>query len=173
MKDRNSEPESQDFAATPLGDALTLMAWIFLLVGLGAGSGVLFAPDAWYAGLLKPTFNPPSWIFGPVWTVLYALMAVALWWMRRDREADVAQRRRASRLFAVQFALNLIWTPLFFGLRSPGLAFVDICLLWVALLATMLAFGRVRPLAGYLLLPYLLWVSFALVLNGTIWLMNA
>ncbi|MFZ5637860.1 MAG: TspO/MBR family protein [Pseudomonadota bacterium] len=173
MKDSHVDPASRDFATTPLGDALTLLGWIFLLVGLGAGSGVLFGPDEWYAGLLKPTFNPPSWLFGPVWTALYASMAIALWWMRRDRAADPAQRRRAGRLFAVQFVLNLIWTPLFFGLRSPGLAFVDICLLWVALLATMLAFGRVRPLAGYLLLPYLLWISFALVLNGTIWLMNA
>lgn len=73
----------------------------------------------------------------------------------------------------IQLVLNLAWTPLFFGLHSAGLAFFDICLLWLTLLATTLAFGRVRPLAGYLLLPYMLWVSFALVLNGTIWLMNA
>lgn len=173
MKDTRTDPASGDFAATPLGDRLTLLAWISLLIGLGAGGGALFAPDAWYEALLKPTFNPPAWLFGPVWTLLYGMMAVALWLVRRDRDAEPALRRRATVLFAVQFALNLLWTPLFFGLHSPGLAFVDICLLWIALLTTMLTFGRVRPLAGYLLLPYLLWVSFALVLNGTIWLMNA
>lgn len=173
MKERRNEPASGDFSTTPLGDGLTLVAWMSLLLGLGAGGGALFAPDAWYAALLKPTFNPPAWLFGPVWTALYLMMAVALWLVRRDRDAEPAQRRRATVLFAVQFVLNLLWTPLFFGLRSPGLAFVDICLLWIALLTTMLAFGRMRPLAGYLLLPYLLWVSFALVLNGTIWLMNA
>lgn len=164
---------SEDFAATPLGDGLSLVAWISLLVALGAGAGVLFTPDEWYDALLKPTFNPPSAVFGPVWTVLYALMAVALWLVRRHRDADDrALRLRAMQLFAAQLVLNLAWTPLFFGLHSPALAFLDICLLWLALLATTLAFGRVRPVAGYLLLPYMLWVSFALVLNGTIWLMN-
>lgn len=173
MTDSRDTP-SEDFAATPLGDGLSLVAWIFLLVALGAGAGVLFAPDDWYDALLKPTFNPPSAVFGPVWTVLYALMAVALWLVRRHRDADDrALRRRATQLFAIQLVLNLAWTPLFFGLHSAALAFVDICLLWLALLATTLAFGRVRPVAGYLLLPYMLWVSFALVLNGTIWLMNA
>lgn len=172
MTDPHQEPVSEDFAATPLGDGLSLVGWIFLLVALGAGAGVLFGPSDWYDGLLKPTFNPPAAIFGPVWTALYAMMAIALWLVRRDREDDTAMRRRAIRLFWIQFALNLLWSPLFFGLRSPGAAFVDICLLWLALLATALAFGKVRPLAGYLLVPYVLWVSFALVLNGTIWLMN-
>lgn len=151
---------------------VALAGWIVLMVGLGAASGVLFGPDAWYGTLLKPTWNPPSWLFGPVWTALYVSMAFALWLVRRESDIDEPARRRAQALFAVQFLLNLAWTPLFFALHSPGLAFVDICLLWIALLSTMLAFGRVRPLAGYLLLPYLLWVSFALVLNGTIWLMN-
>ncbi len=164
---------TQDFAATPLGGALTLLAWILLLVGLGASGSVVFGPDAWYDDLSKPTFNPPSWIFGPVWTALYVLMAVALWLVRRERTVEASLRRRATALFVLQFALNLAWTPLFFGLRSPALAFIDVCALWIALLATVLAFGRVRPLAGYLLVPYQLWVSFALVLNGTIWLMNA
>ena len=173
MTDSRDTP-SEDFAATPLGEGLSLVAWILLLVALGAGAGVLFAPDDWYDALLKPTFNPPSWLFGPVWTALYALMAVALWLVRRHLDSDYrALLRRATQLFAVQFVLNLVWTPLFFGLHSAGLAFLDICLLWLALLSTTLAFGRVRPLAGYLLLPYMLWVSFALVLNGTIWLMNA
>ncbi len=160
-------------AAPPRDGWLALVGWILLLVGLGATFGSLFAPDAWFSALLKPTWNPPPWVFAPVWTVLYTMMAVALWLVRREQEVQEPLRRRAQILFAIQFALNMVWTPLFFGLHSAGVAFVVICLLWMALLSTMLAFGRVRALAGYLLLPYLLWVSFALVLNGTIWLMNS
>jgi translocator protein len=152
---------------------LALVGWMLLLIALGTAPGVLFGPSDWYAALLKPTWNPPSWLFGPVWTVLYASMAVALWLVRREPDIDAATRRRALLMFVVQFVLNLAWTPMFFGLHAPGFAFIEICLLWVALLSTMLMFGRLRALAGYLLLPYLLWVSFALVLNGTIWLMNS
>lgn len=166
-------PAVPEASARPKDGWLALVGWILLLVGLGAGTGVLFDPDAWYRVLLKPTWNLPSWLFGPVWTALYVSMAVALWLVRREPETDEPSRQRALALFAVQFLLNLAWTPLFFGLHSPGLAFLEICVLWVALLSTMLAFGRVRALAGYLLLPYLLWVSFALILNGTIWLMNS
>ncbi|MBN8213650.1 MAG: tryptophan-rich sensory protein [Xanthomonadales bacterium] len=162
-----------EIAARPREGWFALLGWILLLVGLGALAGVLFAPNGWYAALLKPTWNPPSWVFGPVWTLLYTIMAVALWLVRRELDADDVLRQRAVALFAIQFLLNLAWTPLFFGLHSPGLAFAEICLLWIALLSTMLTFGRVNALAGYLLLPYLLWVSFALVLNGTIWLMNS
>lgn len=160
-------------SAPPRDGWPALVGWILLLVGLGATMGGLFSPDAWFATQLKPTWNPPSWLFAPVWTLLYATMAVALWLVRREPESEDRLRKRALVLFAIQFALNLLWTPLFFGLHSPGLAFAEICLLWIVLLSTMLAFGRIRPLAGYLLLPYLLWVSFALVLNGTIWLMNS
>lgn len=166
-------PEPVDPAVPPRDGWLALVGWILLLVGLGATVGALFGPDAWYAALLKPTWNPPSWVFGPVWTALYAMMAIALWLVRREVGSEESLRRRALLLFAIQFALNMAWTPLFFALHSPGLAFAEICLLWIALLSTALTFGRVRALAGYLLLPYLLWVSFALVLNGTIWLMNS
>ena len=138
---------------------------------LGGLASATSAED--YARLQQPAWAPPSWVFGPVWTLLYAMMAVSLWVVRREPESEDGLRRRAQILFAIQFALNMAWTPLFFELHSPGLAFAEICLLWGALLSTVLAFGRVRPLAGYLLLPYLLWVSFALVLNGTIWLMNS
>lgn len=170
---QDHEPVSEDFARSPLWSWALLVAWILLIAGLGALFGVLFPPGDWFAALAKPTFQPPDWLFGPVWTVLYVAMAVAAWLVQRTTGVDMALRRRAFVLFFVQFVLNLAWTPLFFGLRSPGLAFIDICALWVVLLWTLLTFGRLRPLAGYLLLPYLLWVSFALVLNGTIWLMNA
>lgn len=173
MSDSRPEPATEDFARTPLWSGALLLAWILLVAGLGALAGVLFPPGEWFASLVKPTFQPPNWLFGPVWTVLYVAMAVAVWMVQRAADVDATLRRRALLLFFVQFALNLAWTPLFFGLRSPGLAFIDICALWIVLLWTLLTFGRLKPLAGYLLLPYLLWVSFALVLNGTLWLMNA
>ena len=162
-----------EIVAHPRESWIALVGWILLLVGLGAAVGIVFDPNGWYADLLKPTWNPPPWVFGPVWTLLYIAMAVALWLVRRELDADGPLRQRAVALFAIQFLLNLAWTPLFFALHSRGLAFAEICLLWIVLLWTMLMFGRVRALAGYLLLPYLLWVSFALVLTGTIWLMNA
>lgn len=173
MSDSRPEPVTEDFVRSPLWSGALLLAWILLIAGLGALAGVLFPPGDWFASLVKPTFQPPNWLFGPVWTALYVAMAVAAWLVQRATGVDGALRRRAFVLFFAQFALNLAWTPLFFGLRSPGLAFIDICVLWIVLLWTLLTFGRLRPLAGYLLLPYLLWVSFALVLNGTIWLMNA
>ena len=153
-------------------DALTLIAWVLVVVALGATMGVFFAPGEWYEALRKPGFNPPNWIYAPVWTTLYMLMAIALWLVRRDRNASPALRRRASGWFAIQFALNLLWTPLFFGLQSPLLAVMDIALLWIAVIATMVAFHRVRPLAAWLLLPYLCWIMFAAVLNASIWLLN-
>lgn len=167
------EPRTGDLLHSPLWSALLLVAWVFVLIGLGVGAGLFFPPDEWYDALLKPTFHPPTAWFGPVWTVLYATMGIAAWMVQRQLSADVALRRRACLLFVAQLVLNLAWTPLFFGLHSPMLAFIDICALWIVLLWTVLAFGRVRPLAGYLLLPYQLWVTFALVLNGTLWLMNA
>ena len=151
---------------------LAMVAIIAVVIAAGSAMGMLFPPDTWYARLLKPTWNPPSWVFGPVWTALYAAMAVALWVVLREPDSQPDTRRRALGLFLVQFVLNLAWSPLFFGLRSPAMAFADICMLWIAALATALAFGKVRALAGYLMVPYMLWLSFALVLNGTIWLMN-
>jgi benzodiazapine receptor len=158
----------------PLGLRAMLgwLVWVMAVIVAGSSVGVLFGPDAWFAGLAKPTWNPPSWLFAPVWTTLYALMGTSAWMVAREPRIPAGERRTAWIVFAVHAVLNLAWTPLFFGLHQPGLAFLDICLVWLALLATTLLFGRIRPLAGYLLLPQVLWVSFALVLNGTIWLMN-
>ena len=143
------------------------------LLADAVAQGVLFAPGAWYESLSKPTWNPPSWLFGPVWTTLYALLGTGAWLVSREPGPVAAEARpRAWLAFAVHAVLNLAWTPLFFGLRSPGWAFADIVLLWVATLWMTLSFGRVRPLAGTLQVPLVAWVSFALVLNGTIWLMN-
>jgi tryptophan-rich sensory protein len=118
----------------------------------------------------KPAWNPPNWIFGPVWTALYTMMAVAAWFVWK--RGGFAARHIALSLFLLQLLINALWTPLFFGLRNPALAFVDIVLLWLALLATVVAFWKVRPLAGALLVPYLAWVTFASALNFAICRLN-
>jgi tryptophan-rich sensory protein len=148
---------------------LGLFGWLLLCFS-AAASGALFVPGQWYAGLNKPSWNPPGWVFGPVWSLLYAMMAVSAWlvWQR----GGFAAQRRPLGLFMVQLALNALWTPLFFGLRQPGLAFAEIILLWVAIAATIFAFWPVSRAAAWLLTPYLAWVSFAAVLNGTLWRLN-
>lgn len=128
-------------------------------------------PGEWYATLRKPSWNPPAWVFGPVWTALYTMMAVAAWLVWR-RGGWAAQRRPLA-LFLVQLALNAGWTPLFFGLKSPGLALAEIGLLWLAIVGTLIAFARVSRAAAWLLAPYLAWVSFAAALNFALWRLNA
>jgi translocator protein len=146
----------------------------FLLIcfaAAGIGSFATYpAIPGWYATLNKPSWNPPSWLFGPVWTGLYAMMAVAGWliWRRLGLQAA------ATKLFffGLQLILNALWSVFFFGLHNPALAFTEIILLWLAIAATVLMFWRVRPLAGALLLPYWAWVSFAAFLNLTLWRLN-
>jgi translocator protein len=146
-----------------------LVAWLAISF-LPSLTGLLVRPGGWYAQINKPSWTPPSWVFGPAWTTLYALMAIAAWmvWMRPATPA----RRAALTAFFVQLVLNALWTPLFFGARAPGLALVDIVLLWMAIAATIVLFWRVRPAAGALLIPYILWVSYATALNFAIWQMN-
>lgn len=123
----------------------------------------------WYAGLAKPSWNPPNWIFGPVWTFLYLSMAVAAWLVwRKD---GLWQWPLA--LFAIQLALNAAWSWLFFGFHMPGAAIFEVVVLWLAILATTIAFWPKSLAAGILMLPYLGWVGFASVLNFTIWRLNA
>lgn len=141
-----------------------------LLCFAAAAVGGLFMPGDWYAALKKPSWNPPGWIFGPVWTALYAMMAVSAWLVWR--RGGFAGQRRALTLFLVQLALNAAWTPLFFGMQRPGVAFAEIVLLWWAIAATLLAFRSVSRAAAWLLAPYLAWVSFASVLNFTLWRLN-
>ena len=148
---------------------LALLLWILLCFTAAAGGGFVMTGD-WYAMLSKPTWNPPSWVFGPVWTLLYFMMGVSAWLVWK--EGGFAQQRRPLTLFLVQLVLNAIWTPLFFGAHELGIAFAEILLLWLAILATILAFRRVSTAAAWLLVPYLLWVSFASALNATLWWMN-
>lgn len=150
--------------------ALGLVVWLALCFG-AAGVGAQFMPGAWYQELAKPAWTPPSWLFGPVWTVLYAMMAVAAWLVWRER--GLAGAPWALSLFVVQLALNTLWSWLFFGMQRPGLAMVDIVALWIAILCTATAFGGTSRVAAVLLVPYLLWVSFAAALNFSIWRLNS
>jgi len=148
----------------------------FLLVGLivlcfgTAFTGAIAPPGEWYAALNKPSWQPPTWVFGPVWSTLYVMMAVSAWLVWR--QGGFAQQRRPLTLFLVQLALNAAWSPLFFALKRPDIAFAEILLLWVAIACTIVAFWRVHRGAALLLVPYLAWVSFATVLNGTLWRLN-
>ena len=146
---------------------LILLIICFAVAGLGGLATTPNIPN-WYAGLVKPSWTPPAWVFGPVWSVLYLSMAVAAWLVWRLGNAKVPMT-----LFAVQLAFNAAWSWLFFGLHSPGAAFIDIVLLWAAIVATIYAFWRRSRLAGLLFVPYLAWVTFAAVLNFAIWRLNA
>lgn len=139
------------------------------VAGLGAAVSAP-AVDGWYAGVPKPNWTPPDWVFGPVWTALYAMMAVAasLVWVSRNVD-DVCCPLSA---FGVQLALNLAWSVCFFGLRSPLLAFLDVCLLWVMVAVTTAEFFLVSRTAGWLMVPYWLWVTFAAALNGALLLLG-
>jgi len=149
--------------------ALSLAGWLAACFA-AAGMGSLFLPGEWYAQLRKPSWNPPNWIFGPVWTALYTIMAIAAWLVWRC--GGFTAQRKALSLFLLQLLFNALWSPLFFGLRLPGLALLDLLLLWLALVATVVFFWKARPLAGAMLLPYLGWVSFAGALNFTLWRLN-
>ena len=138
-----------------------------------AGIGSWFMPSAlsgWFITLNKPSWNPPNWVFGPVWSVLYLFMAIAAWLVWRQLGWPGAAVPLA--LFVVQLLLNGAWTGLFFGLHKPWVAFAEIILLWCAILATLSSFWRVSPLAGWMLVPYLVWVTFAAALNLTLARMN-
>ncbi len=156
--------------ASPLRSTLTLLAFVLVTFAAPACSAFI-APGAWYAALNKPAWNPPSWIFGPAWTLLYTLMAIAAWLVWR-RGGFRAQRGPLT-WYAIQLALNAAWTPIFFGAHALGWGLVEIVALWTAILITLLRFHRVRPGAAWLLAPYLAWVTFATALNFTLWRLNA
>lgn len=144
---------------------------VSLLVCFGAAFiGSRFLPDEWFGKLKKPGWNPPNWLFAPVWTILYILMAISAW--RIWEVAGFAGAAIPLVLFALQLALNAAWSALFFGRHRPDLALADIVVLWFAILATTLAFYSVDQLGATLLIPYFAWVSFASLLNLEIWRMN-
>jgi translocator protein len=150
---------------------VALIGWLAVCFAAAALGGLAGAgPGEWYAGLSKPSWNPPAWIFGPVWTALYTMMAVAAWLVWR--QGGWPARCAPLVLFLGQLALNAAWTPLFFGLHAPGWAAVDIAFLWLAIVATVVAFGPVSRVGAILLWPYAAWVGFAAALNIAIWKMN-
>jgi uncharacterized protein YbjT (DUF2867 family)/tryptophan-rich sensory protein len=164
---------SQPTRAGAWGQAVALAIFLVICLGTaGLGAAVTnLSVGEWYASLAKPSWNPPNWVFGPIWTALYVGMALAAWLVwRRRRFADVSL---PLILFGVQLFLNAAWSALFFGMRNPGIAFADIVLLWLAIVATIVTFGRVSALAATLLVPYLAWVSFATALNWSIWRLNS
>jgi len=156
----------------PNRDWLVLVGFFVASFAAAAAGSVATAASVqeWYPLLNKPAWNPPAWIFGPVWTLLYALMSIAAWrvWRREGQPGA----RLALALFFVQLGLNALWSVLFFGLRAPGLALIEILVLWSCLAWLQCAFWRIDRLAGWLWLPYLLWVSFATVLNASLWWLN-
>ncbi len=141
------------------------------IVGITSGLASAQGTRDWYPTLVKPWFNPPSWVFGPVWTILYVMMGIAAYlvWRKGLEESGV---KTALILFSIQLGLNGIWSLLFFGMRSPGIAFIEIVFLWCAIVATLIAFFRQSKAAGALFIPYWAWVSFAVVLNFSLWRLN-
>lgn len=142
-----------------------------LIPMLAAVIGSFFTSSSvgtWYLKLKKPSFNPPGWIFGPVWSLLYLMMGISLyliWTSGKNIKLPVT-------IFAIQLILNLAWSILFFGMKNPLAAFIDIILLWISILATIIIFYGISPTASYLLIPYFLWVSFAALLNYKIYALN-
>jgi benzodiazapine receptor len=152
-------------------DLLALGVFLVVCFAVSALGGAVTASSvgSWYQTLAKPSFNPPDWLFAPVWTLLYVMMAVAGWLVwRRGGPA----RRAALALFILQLALNLGWSLIFFGAQAIGAALVEIGVLWLAILATLIAFYRIDRRAGLLLAPYLAWVSFATLLTASLWMLN-
>jgi tryptophan-rich sensory protein len=146
------------------------MLVLFVVICFGVSAvGAQFQPGEWYQQLYKSPLTPPNWIFAPVWAALYLAMAVAAWLVWRSATAS---RILPLSLFGLQLFLNAIWSWLFFGLHEPGLAFIDIILVWCAIVATAVAFWKVNTVAGVLFLPYIAWVSFAGYLNFEIWRLN-
>jgi tryptophan-rich sensory protein len=156
---------------------LTRWIGLILLIAICLAAGGLGAIattpeiEGWYRTLAKPGWNPPAAIFGPVWTTLYIMMAIAAWFVWKP--AGLQGAALPLSLFAVQLLLNVAWSWIFFGMHAPGWAFVEIVVLWIAILATTIAFFRASQIAGWLMIPYLAWVSFASMLNFVIWRLNA
>jgi benzodiazapine receptor len=159
---------------TKMNKITRILTVVVTCLAIGYFSGIVTRSsiETWYPTLVKPSFNPPNWVFAPVWTMLYCMMGLAagLVWNRIDFEKEVV--RKALILFAFQLALNSLWSFLFFGLMNPMLAGLEIVILWLMIFETYIQFAKINKIAGYLMIPYLLWVSFATVLNASIWWLN-
>jgi translocator protein len=150
---------------------LIISILIPVLVGAISGYFTTSGVNGWYALANKPWFNPPNWIFAPVWSMLYVLMGIALFLVwKADAPKDIKQT--AIILFVVQLVLNFFWSIIFFKFQQPGWAFAEIILMWLMILLTIFWFGKINAAAAWLLVPYICWVSFASVLNYSIWRLN-
>ena len=161
-----AQPEPRPLAT------MALVGWLVLCYTVAGISSIFTAHNipTWYATLAKPPLNPPNWLFAPVWTLLYTLMAIAAWIVWKTRPSPC--RRRGLLLFYLQLALNFLWSWIFFDRHQIGTAFADIVVLWVAILLTILTFKKMSTTATWLLVPYLAWVTFAGYLNFAIWRLN-
>ena len=151
---------------------IVLVVTTCLVIGYLSGTVTRESITTWYPTLVKPIFNPPNWIFAPVWTLLYAMMGVAGGIIWNHLETNKEQVKKAFAFFIIQLALNALWSYLFFGLHNPLLALLEIIILWLMIFETYVQFKSINKLAGWLLIPYLAWVSFATILNASIWWLN-
>jgi len=150
---------------------LAISLGVCLLAGIVGSVFTVNSIPTWYAGLIKPSLAPPNWLFGPVWTLLYILMGLSAYliWEKGWSKNEV---RRALDVFGAQLILNFFWSVIFFGFRSPQYAFIEIAVLWLAIAYSIERFYRIKKSAAYLLIPYLMWVTFAAYLNYSIWILN-
>ena len=155
-----------------MSNILILAGCILIPLAVGGFSGMATrtAIRGWYNQLRKPSFNPPNWLFGPVWTMLYILMGVSLYIIIRQEPS--AERERALLFFTAQLVLNFFWSIIFFYYKRLGFALIEIAVLWFFIIGMIISFIAVNPLAGYLQIPYLCWVSFASILNASVWQLN-
>lgn len=151
---------------------IVIALFICLMVGYSASTVTRPSVETWYPTIIRPGFNPPNWVFMPVWSILYILMAVAaglVWDKIKEQNEEV---KKALGFFLIQLTLNAIWSYIFFGLKNPMLALIEIALLWLMIYETYLKFLKINKTAGYLLIPYMVWVAFAGILNASIWWLN-
>ncbi len=151
---------------------IIILIILCLFIGFLSGQVTRDAITTWYPTIIKPSFNPPNWVFAPVWTLLYAMMGIAggIVWSKIKTNPEMI--KKALIFFVIQLALNSLWSFLFFGLHNPFLAFIEIIFLWTSIYITFVLFSRIDKTAAYLLIPYLAWVGFASILNGNIWWLN-
>ncbi|MNK47219.1 TspO/MBR family protein [compost metagenome] len=159
-------------AHLPKTTKMLVMIVTCVVIGYISGLVTRESVTTWYPTLVKPVFNPPNWIFAPMWTTLYILMGIAagLVWDKIEIQKETV--KKGLLYFAIQLGLNALWSILFFGLQNPMLALIEIVLLWLMIYETFVQFNKVNKIAGYLFIPYILWVTFALVLNASIWWLN-
>jgi translocator protein len=158
-----------------INNTLKFIAAIMVSELAGIIGSIFTTPSiaGWYATLAKPAVNPPAWVFGPVWTILFVLMGISFFFIWKSDYSIAPKKRRISIiLFFVQLILNTLWSIIFFGLHRPGYAFAEIIILWLVIFAAIFAFSKISKPAAWLLFPYILWVSFAGYLNYLIWILN-